>query len=107
MRQIFGRADLGSSVGFLLLQRFNVGLAVEYSSRFSLLSEHMAELEVPNADRIACMLILQTTWVFRPYAYGSVHMVYTDTVWLSYCIGFDTTKLKLGQEIEMILYFIF
>ena len=31
---VFGRAHRCSTVGFLLLQRFSVGLAVEYSSCF-------------------------------------------------------------------------
>ena len=31
---VFGRVHQGSTVEFLLLQRFNVGLAVEYSSFF-------------------------------------------------------------------------
>ena len=32
---VFGRAYWGSTVGFLLLQRFSKGLAVEYSSCFN------------------------------------------------------------------------
>ena len=55
----------GSAVGFRLLQRFSVGLAVEYSCCFTsvmnidlyicLLYWFMDELEVLHADRITCM----------------------------------------------------
>ena len=34
MLSVFGRARRGSNIGLLLLQRFSVGFAVEYSSCF-------------------------------------------------------------------------
>ena len=53
---IFGRPHRGSTVVFLLLQRYNVGLAVEYSSCFILVL-HPDELEVLHADRKTCMFM--------------------------------------------------
>ena len=42
---VFGRVHRGSTVGFLLLQRFSVGLPVEYSSCF---------ISVFNLDLYVC-----------------------------------------------------
>ena len=53
---IFGRPHRGSTVVFLLLQRYNVGLAIEYSSCFILVL-HPDELEVLHADRKTCMFM--------------------------------------------------
>ena len=42
---VFGRAHRGPTVGFLLFQRFSVGLAIEYSSCF---------ISVLNLDLYVC-----------------------------------------------------
>ena len=65
---VFGRAHRGSTVGFLLLQRFSVGHAVGYSSCFvSVFLIYMLfwcidELEILHADRITCRARVVITW---------------------------------------------